>query len=316
MKYYIYKYENLINGKTYVGQTNNIRLRRNGHRSTMNNPNDKGYNHPFYRALRKYGVENFSFEVLEEIEDDEKREKVTEKEIYFQHLYHSFIGDGGYCLQEGQLHNKFKEPLSFEEKCGLSKLFSLEEIKDIQKMLIQGYQFFEVQEKYPTLSDSFISNINTGINFKREDLSYPLLKKHSKSSLEQQNKIIEEIKNGISYSTISNKYDVSIGLLSQINSGEHWFREGEKYPLCKKLCADKEFKYKCVYDILFSSLTYREIGEKYGRTRSAIKAIAAGRNSHFPELKYGLRENKEENQDIWKKLFKQYCNDYPLLEVE
>jgi len=32
----------------------------------MNYPGDHSYNNPLYRAMRKYGIENFSFEVLEE----------------------------------------------------------------------------------------------------------------------------------------------------------------------------------------------------------------------------------------------------------
>lgn len=234
MKYYIYKYENLINGKTYVGQTNNIRLRRNGHKSVMNNPNDHSYDLPFYQALRKYGLENFSFEVLEEIEDTELREKVTEREIYYQHLYHSFIEDNGYCLQEGQANNSFRKPLTFEEKCGLSKVLSLEEIKDIQSMLIQGYQYFEIKKKYPILKDSFLQNINTGVNFKNEELSYPLLKLHTRFSLKEQEEIKEKIKSGTSYSTIAKEHNISLSFLSQINNGRRWKQEQENYPLYDK----------------------------------------------------------------------------------
>lgn len=234
MKYYIYKYENLINGKTYIGQTNDIRLRKNGHRSTMNNPNDHSYNLPFYQALRKYGLENFSFEVLEEIEDTALREKVTEREIYYQQLYNAFVKDNGYCLQIGQLNNSFRKPLTFEERCSLSKILSFDEIKDIQSMLIQGHQYFEIKEKYPVLKDSFLQNINTGVNFKNESLSYPLLKLHTRFSLAEQNQIKEKIKNGVSYSAIAKEYNISCGYLSQINNGQRWKQEQEVYPLCNK----------------------------------------------------------------------------------
>lgn len=234
MKYYIYKYENLIDGKTYIGQTNNIKLRQKGHKSVMNNPNDHSYSLPFYQALRKYSLENFSFEVLEEIEDFEEREKVTEREIYYQYLYHSFIEDNGYCLQVGQNNNSFRKPLTFEEKCRLSKILSLEDIKDIQEMLIQGYQFFEVQEKYPNVSDTFLTNINTGINFNNKELSYPLLKLHTRFSLKEQNQIKEKIRNGIPYSAIAKERSISLSFSSQINNGYRWHQEQENYPLCNK----------------------------------------------------------------------------------
>lgn len=55
---YIYQITNLINGKIYIGQTNNIQKRLANHRCS-NDPNMV-----IARALRKYGVDNFKFEVL------------------------------------------------------------------------------------------------------------------------------------------------------------------------------------------------------------------------------------------------------------
>ena len=93
----IYKITNLINGKSYIGQSVNIEKRFIQHKSVAFNPNDKNYNYPLYRAIRKYGVENFSFEVLEQCSVDE----LNNKEIYYISKYnaHSKFGynqdDGG-----------------------------------------------------------------------------------------------------------------------------------------------------------------------------------------------------------------------------
>ena len=93
----IYKITNLINGKSYIGQSVNIEKRFIQHKSVAYNPNDKNYNYPLYRAIRKYGVENFSFEVLEECNVGE----LNNKEIYYISKYnaHSKFGynqdDGG-----------------------------------------------------------------------------------------------------------------------------------------------------------------------------------------------------------------------------
>ena len=57
-KMYIYQITNLINGKIYIGQTNNIQKRWANHR--CNNDPDM----VIARALRKYGIDNFKFEVL------------------------------------------------------------------------------------------------------------------------------------------------------------------------------------------------------------------------------------------------------------
>lgn len=55
---YIYQITNLINGKIYIGQTNNIQKRWANHK--CNNDPDM----VIARALRKYGIDNFKFEVL------------------------------------------------------------------------------------------------------------------------------------------------------------------------------------------------------------------------------------------------------------
>ena len=55
---YIYQITNLINGKIYIGQTNNIQKRWANHKCS-NDPDMV-----IARALRKYGVDNFHFEIL------------------------------------------------------------------------------------------------------------------------------------------------------------------------------------------------------------------------------------------------------------
>ena len=60
---YIYKFTNEINNKSYIGQTNNIKTIYNSHIKCKRND-------PFHNALRKYGLENFNFEILHTIEDD------------------------------------------------------------------------------------------------------------------------------------------------------------------------------------------------------------------------------------------------------
>ena len=48
----------MINGKSYIGQTNNLKRRFQEHL------HDKRKGHPIHLALNKYGKENFTYEVL------------------------------------------------------------------------------------------------------------------------------------------------------------------------------------------------------------------------------------------------------------
>lgn len=81
-KYYIYKHQNIINGKIYIGQTcqeSNRRWR----------PNGDGYkdSEKFYWAIQKYGWENFSHEI---IETGEGNDWANEREIYWIKFYDSY----------------------------------------------------------------------------------------------------------------------------------------------------------------------------------------------------------------------------------
>ena len=90
----IYKITNLINGKIYIGQSVDINKRWRQHKR---NSQIKGreYDKYLYRAFRKYGLENFSFELLLECSPQE----LNEKEKYFINLYSS--DTLGYNSQKG-----------------------------------------------------------------------------------------------------------------------------------------------------------------------------------------------------------------------
>ena len=62
--YSIYKITNTVNSKCYIGFTGNIKRRWKQHK--VNRKNGKK---PLYQAFRKYGIKNFTFEVIYESEN-------------------------------------------------------------------------------------------------------------------------------------------------------------------------------------------------------------------------------------------------------
>ena len=85
----IYKIENLVNGKVYIGQSVDIESRWREHKNISQRKTSKSYNYPLYKAFRKYGVENFSFEIVEEC----PVETLSEKEMFYINKYNSCVYD-------------------------------------------------------------------------------------------------------------------------------------------------------------------------------------------------------------------------------
>lgn len=78
--YGVYKIENQINHKVYIGSTIRGWIRWQQHKNTAFNPNSKHYNYHLYNAIRKYGLENFIFSFIktdffsiEEMQDYEQQ---------------------------------------------------------------------------------------------------------------------------------------------------------------------------------------------------------------------------------------------------
>ena len=87
----VYKITNKINQKCYIGSSIRVNKRWQQHINDANNPNNEKYNYPLYQAFRKYGLENFTFEVIEECLPKE----LNQKEIDYISLYESYPPDNG-----------------------------------------------------------------------------------------------------------------------------------------------------------------------------------------------------------------------------
>ena len=74
----VYKITNLLNQDSYIGSSKNIEERWKKH-LYLYNREGRHYSYHLYRAMRKYGVENFKFEVLELCSEQDR----TERERYY-----------------------------------------------------------------------------------------------------------------------------------------------------------------------------------------------------------------------------------------
>lgn len=82
----IYKITNKINGHMYIGQSTDIQRRWWEHATDAFQPSDNEYDTIFYRAIRKYGWDNFDKEIIEQC----TAEKLDEREIYWISYYNTY----------------------------------------------------------------------------------------------------------------------------------------------------------------------------------------------------------------------------------
>lgn len=76
----IYKITNISNNQCYIGQSINIEKRWKDHQRALDN-------YAIHKALRKYGIQNFTFEIIELC----KVEELNTKEQYWIKYYNSYI---------------------------------------------------------------------------------------------------------------------------------------------------------------------------------------------------------------------------------
>lgn len=164
----IYKITNKVNGKCYIGQSDNIHRRWREHKKLSVMENGPQYNNPLYSSMRKHGMENFEFEILEECSKD----KLDEKEIYYIALFNANNRNCGYNLTTGGSRAPTKTKLSPDEiqaiknrlKTTLDNMFVIADDFNVHWTTIRtintGLSHFDAEETYPLRKSIYILKAN------------------------------------------------------------------------------------------------------------------------------------------------------------
>lgn len=147
----IYKFTNKINNKIYIGQSTNLENRYQSHKRNYLNSKLTAYNSAFYQALRKYGFNNFDYEILE-ASDSFSIDDLNNLEIKYIKLYDSY--NNGYNMNPGGSNT------------GCNFFISENIILQIKKDLKENkLTLTDITKKYNISSVGIISSINQGKSY-------------------------------------------------------------------------------------------------------------------------------------------------------
>lgn len=293
----IYKYTNNINGKVYVGQTTTaLETRHTKHLAQLE---DNTY---FHRAIKKYGIDNFSLEV---IEDNIPLSELDNREIYWIKTLDSYYtSNKGYNLTKGGQWGT-----SSQLVCGSAE----EDIKDLIKN--SDLTFQQIGSLYG-VSLWCISDINRGKTFFEEDRQYPIRDTITRTSLDSERvaQIIDMLQN-------TSKSIIDIGLtlgisdytVGEINRGHNsWcprdldypIRKGEKLNTYQNKVTQDQVVQICKA-LIFSSDTLEIIGKNYNIAKNTVGDISRGITwkEITSQFKCPIRKNKLENQAIFQSIY-------------
>lgn len=185
----IYKIENLINGKVYIGQSIDIEKRWRVHKTELNN--NKRVGSHLQNAWNKYEEENFKFEVIEEC----LKEELNKKEKYWI-AYYKNNAYGVYNLTDGGDGIKNPDILT-RYKMSIARLGK--PLSDLTKQRISAANKGKPKPEFKELTKLRISNAHKGkhtTNLQKESVRKEMKSRWQTSEWRQK---ISDLHKGNSY---------------------------------------------------------------------------------------------------------------------
>lgn len=298
----IYIIKNTINDKVYIGQTTNAEYRWRRHIWDARYENKNELNKSvLHKAMIKYGIENFSYEILEsQVENYDEREK------YWINYYNSIVPNGYNIAPGGQgIGSGFDNPNSIFKS-------SDELMKCIEEISSSNKTFENIAKKFGC-GKEVITAINLGKRYKIDGMEYPLRQTRYSQDLLKQIAYSLEYELDLSMRAIAKKYNIDISQLSMINQGKIHYISNKEYPLRAERSRDTNTNTvaKIMNDISISDLCMSDIAKKYNVSAICVSNINTGLTFHQDYLRYPIREQG----DIRNKGRKNFIDRDDVLEI-
>ena len=231
---YIYKIENTVNGKVYIGQTKDPERRKKEHFGGLKR--NKHENPYLQSAWNKYGEDSFYFEVIDGGENYNQLEK------YYIEKYKSNNSNYGYNILSGG-----EEPPLWKGESSYKAKLNQRQVDEIKQMLINKIPKKEILRLVNNaVTIGQLRRINKGQAWYDDKLTYPL-SGYSEYEMfippEKVDAIIIELQTtNKKQREIASEYKVARSSVTEINNGGHTnlIRDGIEYPIRKKKVKNKE----------------------------------------------------------------------------
>lgn len=258
----IYEITNIINDKKYVGQSTDVTHRWQYHISHYDKQT-RSRQSDLYKDMRKYGITNFTFRILE---SNIPKAQLTKREIFWTRKLDTI--QNGYNTILGKTVHTQK--------------ISKEIAQEIQKLLTTDISMKDISEEYH-IGYASISDINCGDTWFDETIHYPIRpskykqKKFSKQIIDEIYELLNQDKPLI---TIAKQYNTSIQTISKINKGIVYARKNTKYPISDKQTTKARLTQLQVSEIVHilktTTTSYMMISKQFHTDRHTIACINQG----------------------------------------
>lgn len=288
MEKYIYKITNLIDTKVYIGQTSNPQKRWKEHQQlgSITYINNKNKHSRLYLAMRKYGVENFIFEVIEE-----PTANYNDRERYWIQYYNSFLDKNkGYNLTLGG-----ENPPVLTGEDNVLSVYSNKAIEQIQQELalnVKTYDEISQQYQFPK---GYLTMINAGTSRYNLDLTYPL---RTNGNERKDKTLVEEIIFELLYTEnsiedLKKKYSIGDKTIRKINRGQHAHSIIEiDYPIRQPYQQLSSYLVsEIIQDLQNTELKLSDVEQKYNLSKSTISRINQGKRYCQLDIQYPIRSS-------------------------